>query len=87
MEQQKLTQDKKRKINLISDIVLVMILFMLLLECSNYTHKKREVVAVYFEEFHQTKGAMVGVFLHSKELPEIVAKNIVMSSPEAKWRC
>ena len=82
MEQQKLTKDKKRKI-----MGLVMILFILLLECSNYKHKKREVVAVYFEEFHQTKGAMVGVFLHSKELPEIGAKNIVMSSPEAKWRC
>ena len=63
--QQNLTHDKKRKINLISDMVLVMILFMLLLEHSNYTHKKRE--AACFEEFHQPKGAMVRELLHSKD--------------------
>ena len=39
VEQQKLTQDKKRKINLISDMVLVMILFMLLLEHSHSKEK------------------------------------------------
>ena len=87
VEQQKLTQDKKRKINLISYMVLVMILFMLLLVCSNYTHKKREAVVAYFEEFHQTKGALVGIFLHSKDLPDIGAKNTVRSSEETKWRC
>ena len=42
VREQNLTHDKKRKINLISYMVLVMILYMLLLEHSNYTHKKRE---------------------------------------------
>ena len=49
--------------------------------------KKKEAVAAYFEEFHQTKGALVGIFLHSKDLPEIGAKNTVRSSEETKWRC
>ena len=74
-QNQNLTHDKKRKINLISDMVLVMILFMPLLDYSNYTHKKREAVAAFFEDFHHS---------NSKDLPEIGAKNIVRSSPEAK---
>ena len=80
-----LTHDKKKKIDLISDTVLVMILFMLLLEHSNYTQKKREAACI--QEFHQTKGAMVGELLHRKDFLGIGAKNTVRSSPKTNWRC
>ena len=66
-------------------MMLEMILFMLLLEYSNYTNKKRE--AARFEELHQTRGAMVGELLHSKDFLRIGEKNTIRSFPKTNWRC
>ena len=80
----KLTYGKNGKITLMSDMMLVMTLFMLLLECSNYTSKKRE--SPHFEERHQTRGAMVGELQHIDDVLSIGSKNTARSLPKRNWR-